>query len=95
MANRDQHLQKSKGNGAIKHYNAVVIGAGFGGLYALHHLRARKAAISRAMATNWGAPTYEFVATSHSIANLSETALNAKADELTEHVERFLADRLE
>jgi len=38
MANTDQH-QKPKGNGTIEHYDAVVIGAGFGGLYALHHLR--------------------------------------------------------
>ena len=26
-------------NGAVEHYDVVVIGAGFGGLYALHHLR--------------------------------------------------------
>ena len=36
MANMDQH---SQGNGSIKHYDAVIIGAGVGGLYALHHLR--------------------------------------------------------
>jgi hypothetical protein len=47
-------------------------------------------ATSQAMATNWGAPAYQFVVTSHPIANLSEAALNAKADELTEHVVRFL-----
>ncbi|MBF6568249.1 MAG: NAD(P)/FAD-dependent oxidoreductase [Candidatus Binataceae bacterium] len=35
----DQHPQKPKGNGAVEHYDAVVIGAGFGGLYALHYLR--------------------------------------------------------
>lgn len=40
MANKDQHPQTPTGNGAIKRYDAVVIGAGFGGLYALHHLRA-------------------------------------------------------
>jgi cation diffusion facilitator CzcD-associated flavoprotein CzcO len=45
MANRDQHLQKSNGNGAIKHYDALIIGAGFGGLYALHHLRAMGLAV--------------------------------------------------
>jgi cation diffusion facilitator CzcD-associated flavoprotein CzcO len=39
MANSDHQLQKPKGNRAIEHYDAVVIGAGFGGLYALHHLR--------------------------------------------------------
>ena len=47
-------------------------------------------ATSRAMATNWGAPSYEFVVTSHPIANLSEAELNAKADELTTQVVRFL-----
>lgn len=39
MANMDRHPQKAKGNGAVEHYDVVVIGAGFGGLYALHHLR--------------------------------------------------------
>lgn len=39
MANRDQHSRKPAGSGSIKHCDAVVIGAGFGGLYALHHLR--------------------------------------------------------
>lgn len=47
-------------------------------------------ATSHAMATNWGAPAYEFIVTSHPIANLSESALNAKADELTAQVVRFL-----
>jgi hypothetical protein len=42
------------------------------------------------MAKSWGAPTYEFIVTSHPIANLNETELNAKADELTEQVIRFL-----
>ena len=36
MASKDQHPQ---GNRAIEHYDAVIIGAGVGGLYALHHLR--------------------------------------------------------
>jgi len=40
MANMAQHPQKPKGNGAIEHYDVVIIGAGVGGLYALHHLRA-------------------------------------------------------
>ncbi|MBM4259018.1 MAG: hypothetical protein FJ147_24355 [Deltaproteobacteria bacterium] len=47
-------------------------------------------ATSQAMATNWGAPDYTFIVTSHPIANLSESALNAKADELTAQVVRFL-----
>ena len=45
MANRNKHTQARKGNGAIEHYDAVVIGAGFGGLYALHHLRAMGLAV--------------------------------------------------
>ena len=40
MADRQQHLQVLNGNGAVEHYDAVIIGAGVGGLYALHHLRA-------------------------------------------------------
>jgi hypothetical protein len=47
-------------------------------------------ATARAMATNWGVPTYEFIVTSHPIANLSEAELNAKADELTMQVVAFL-----
>jgi hypothetical protein len=47
-------------------------------------------ATARAMAANWGVPSYEFVVTSHPIANLSETELNAKADELTAQVVSFL-----
>jgi hypothetical protein len=47
-------------------------------------------ATAQAMAKNWGAPAYEFIVTSHPIANLNETELNAKADELTEQVIRFL-----
>lgn len=47
-------------------------------------------ATAQAMAKNWGAPAYEFVVTSHPIANLNETELNAKADELTEQAVRFL-----
>ena len=45
---------------------------------------------ARAMATHWGAPSYEFVVTSHPIANLSAAELDAKADELTTQVVRFL-----
>ncbi len=47
-------------------------------------------ATARAMAVNWGVPSYEFVVTSHPIANLSEMELNAKADELTAQVIAFL-----
>jgi hypothetical protein len=47
---------------------------------------------AQAMAKNWGAPSYKFVVTSHPIANLNDTELNAKADELTEQVLRFLQD---
>ncbi len=47
-------------------------------------------ATARAMAANWGVPSYEFVVTSHPIANLSEAELDAKADELTMQVVMFL-----
>src|SRR5712671_200340 len=40
MTNMDQHSRTPKGNGAVERYDAVIIGAGVGGLYALHHLRA-------------------------------------------------------
>ena len=39
MAHMDQHSPEPQGIGAVEHYDVVVIGAGFGGLYALHHLR--------------------------------------------------------
>ncbi len=45
MANTAQHSQKLRGNGTVQHYDAVVIGAGFGGMYALHHLRAMGLAV--------------------------------------------------
>jgi len=47
-------------------------------------------ATARAMAANWGVPSYEFLVTSHPIANLSEAELVAKADELTTQVVAFL-----
>ena len=47
-------------------------------------------ATARAMAANWGVPSYEFLVTSHPIANLSEAELDAKADELTMQVVMFL-----
>ncbi|HEV8523246.1 MAG TPA: hypothetical protein VGQ71_02005 [Terriglobales bacterium] len=47
-------------------------------------------ATARAMATNWGVPSYEFLVTSHPIANLSEAELNTKAEELTAQVVAFL-----
>ena len=45
MTNTDQHSQTPKGSGAVEHYDAVIIGAGVGGLYALHHLRAMGLAV--------------------------------------------------
>jgi len=47
-------------------------------------------ATARAMATNWGVPDYQFIVTSHPIANLNEAELDAKADELTTQVVEFL-----
>ena len=47
-------------------------------------------ATARAMAANWGVPSYEFLVTSHPIANLSGVELDAKADELTTQVVAFL-----
>ena len=47
-------------------------------------------ATAQAMAANWGVPSYEFLVTSHPIANLSEAELDAKADELTMQVVMFL-----
>ena len=60
------------------------------GLPAVAIVTAPFVATARAMAANWGVPSYEFVVTSHPIANLSETELNAKADELTAQVIAFL-----
>ena len=39
MANTDQHPQKPNSNGAVEHYDAIVIGAGVSGLYQLYKLR--------------------------------------------------------
>ena len=50
-------------------------------------------ATARAMATHWGAPSYEFVVTAHPIANLTEAELDAKAEELTAQVVRFLSTK--
>ena len=47
-------------------------------------------ATGRAMAASWGVPDYEFLVTSHPIANLSEAELNAKAEALTLQVVAFL-----
>jgi len=47
-------------------------------------------ATARAMAVNWGVPSYKFLVTSHPIANLSEAELNAKAEELTAQIMTFL-----
>jgi len=46
-------------------------------------------ATAQAMAANWGVLSYEFLVTSHPIANLSEAELNAKADELTTQIVTF------
>lgn len=45
MATIDHHPHQPNGTGAGAHYDAVVIGAGVGGLYALHHLRAMGLAV--------------------------------------------------
>ncbi len=42
------------------------------------------------MAAGHGVPDYEFLVTSHPIANLSEEELDAKADELTAQVVEFM-----
>jgi hypothetical protein len=47
-------------------------------------------ATSRAMATSWGVPEYQFLVMPHPIANLTETELNARADELVTQVADFL-----
>ena len=47
-------------------------------------------ATSRAMATSWGVPEYQFLVTPHPIANLTEAELNARADELVIQVVGFL-----
>jgi hypothetical protein len=60
------------------------------GLPAVAIVTAPFIATARAMAANWGVPSYEFLVTSHPIANLSEAELNAKADELTAQVVEFL-----
>ena len=60
------------------------------GLPAVAIVTAPFIATARAMAANWGVPSYEFLVTSHPIANLSEAELNAKADELTSQVVEFL-----
>jgi hypothetical protein len=42
------------------------------------------------MATSWGVPEYQFLVMPHPIANLTETELNARADELVTQVADFL-----
>ena len=49
-------------------------------------------ATARAMAANWGVPSYEFLVTSHPIANLGEAELNATAEELAAQVAEFIKD---
>ena len=60
------------------------------GIPAVAIITAPFVATARAMAANWGVPSYEFLVTSHPIANLREMELNAKADELTAQVVAFL-----
>lgn len=43
-----------------------------------------------AMAASWGKPGYPFLDTPHPIANLTETDLDKRADELAEACERWL-----
>ena len=44
----------------------------------------------REMAVSHGVPKYEFLVTPHPIANLTETELDAAADQLTGEVVEFL-----
>ena len=60
------------------------------GIPAVAIITAPFVATARAMAANWGVPSYAFLVTSHPIANLSEAELNAKADELTAQVVEFI-----
>jgi hypothetical protein len=44
-----------------------------------------------AMAASWGKPGYPFLDTPHPIANLTETDLDTRADELADACERWLS----
>jgi hypothetical protein len=44
-----------------------------------------------AMAASWGLPGYPFLDIPHPIANLSTTELDARADQLADAVEHWLA----
>jgi len=45
---------------------------------------------ARAMAEQWGVPTYRFLMMAHPIANLTEAELDERADRLVEAVEEWL-----
>ena len=44
-----------------------------------------------AMAASWGMPGYRFLEIPHPIANLSDQALDERAEQLADAVERWLA----
>ncbi len=46
-----------------------------------------------AMAASWGKPGYPFLDTPHPIANLTETDLDKRAEELADACERWLTAR--
>ena len=45
---------------------------------------------ARAMAEQWGVPTYKFLMMAHPIANLTEADLDERADRLAEAVDEWL-----
>ena len=47
-----------------------------------------------AMAASWGKPGYPFLDTPHPIANLGDTDLDKRADELADACERWLRTNL-
>ena len=46
----------------------------------------------RAMAEQWGVPTYKFLAMPHPIANLTEAQLEQRAQEISAEVAQLLLD---
>ena len=46
----------------------------------------------RAMAEQWGVPTYKFLAMPHPIANLTETQLEQRAQEIAADVAKLLLE---
>ncbi len=47
---------------------------------------------ARAMAAQWGVPTYKFLMMPHPIANLTEAELDQRAREMTPEVVRLLLE---